>query len=737
MKILDNAVIKDKYDCIIVGAGMGGLTAAALLAHKGVDTLLIEQHYLPGGACGSLKWMGQTFDTGAALLFGFGSGGEEFAPHRYVMNVLEEPINMIQHDSIYRCNFKNDEGKLIYVTFWNEFDRFFDELKGAFPEYGTELRNFYEYLEKNFQILMKLNSPVPPSEQSLFDKMKMFFKDPIGAYKLLKMMNTDMKSLMNKYIPDDPRITTFYDLLLSLMLTTRVYETPVLLAAAIFSVNFHGGACYPQGAPQMVSNALERAFERKGGNVIYRHKVDEILIENKKAFGVRLDDGTEIRAKNVISDASIWQNYNKLINKKHLTQKRIDWANSFKPTISGMIMYIGVKAEAIPEGTRAIEMYIEDITNYEGGVVVLYIPSLDDPSIAPNGTHSLTVLGQIFEEFPRPNNPQYQTEAYYKLKEREANRILDVLERYLPNLRKSIICMEVGTPATIERFTMRDWGSIGGPKQALGQHLFKRPRAKTEFKNFFFVGDSTTMGEGVLSVTLSAVGGANMVLKEMGKKTYQNQKFDKEYINFVEGHSRTPLPRANEELDDEKASRVALECQWCREIKCVKSCPANVDIPSFMRRMESKNFLGAARSIHQMNPLGEICGIICPQERFCQKECYHKEFSDEAVKIGQLQAWVCRRAGKEGWDKAVSEQNGRRVAVVGAGPAGLSCAYYLGLLGYSIDIFEKREKKGGMLTHVIPLPRLPEDVIERELEEILLPSINIQYGMELGKNVKI
>ncbi len=737
MKILNNAVIKDRYDCIVVGAGIGGLTAAALLAKKGVDTLLIEQHYLPGGACGSLKWMGQTFDTGAALLFGFGSGGEGFAPHRYVMNVLEEPLNMIQHDSIYRCNWRDENGKLVQVTFWQDFELFIKELIAAFPEHEEGLRNFYDYLEGKYQTILKLDSPVPISEQSLLDKMKMFFKDPLGTFRLLKLINTDMKTVMEKYLPEDPRIHTFFDLLLSLMLTTRTYETPVLMAAAIFIVNFHGGACYPQGAPQTLSNTLERNFERNGGSVLYRHLVDEILIENKKAYGVRLANGTEILAENVISDASIWQNYNKLINRKHLTQERIEWANRFKPTISGMIMYIGVKAEAIPEGTRAIEMYIEDISNYEGGVAVLYIPSMDDPSICPEGTHSITVLAQLFKEFPRPGDPEYQSEAYYKLKEEETNRILDTLEKYLPKLRENIICMEVGTPATIERFTLRDWGAIGGPKQALGQHMLKRLHAKSEFKNLFFVGDSTTMGEGVLSVTLSAVGGANMVLKEEGIKPYKNQKFEGTYINFVEGQPRTPLPGADEELDEKKASRAAFECQWCREIQCVKNCPAGVDVPSFMRRIESGSFSAAARQIRQMNPLGEICGIICPHERLCQKNCYHLEFSNEPVRIGQLQSWVCKRAGEGGWDNNVEDLNGIKVAVVGAGSAGLACAYYLGRLGYGIDVFEKRDKMGGMISHVIPPSRLPADVVARDLKGITLPTINFKYGMELGRDIKV
>ena len=192
MKIINNAVLKDKYDCIIIGAGIGGVTAAALLAKKGVETLMIDQHYLPGGGCGSIKRMGQAFDTGAALLFGFGAGGESFAPHKYVMNALEEPINVIQHDSIYRCHFKVDD-RPVTVTFWQDFDRYFKELVNAFPEQEAGMRKFYEVLENMYKILAKNDSPIPVSEQSIFDMMKMFFKGPISTFKMLKWMNQDMK----------------------------------------------------------------------------------------------------------------------------------------------------------------------------------------------------------------------------------------------------------------------------------------------------------------------------------------------------------------------------------------------------------------------------------------------------------------------------------------------------------------------------------------------------------------
>ncbi|NHI93548.1 MAG: FAD-dependent oxidoreductase [Candidatus Lokiarchaeota archaeon] len=734
LKIINNAVIKDKYQCIIIGAGIGGLTAAALLAKKGIDVLLIEQHYVPGGACTSLKRMGQAFDVGAALLFGFQE--EVISPHRFIMNTLEEHVNVIQHESMYRCNFEKN-GKPVSINFWENFDRFFAEMTAAFPEYKDNMKAFYEYLESLYDILGKIFTLEPISEISMWDKMKMFFKNPRELITMLRYLNKDMKSMLDQYFGEDPQLKTFYDMLLSFMLTTKVEETPIILAAAIFIVANHGGACYPQGSPQALPNAIEKAFEKFGGSILYRHLVDEILIEKKKAYGVRLDDGTEIMADVVISDASIWQNYNKLINKKHLSQKEVDWANSFEPTLSALIMYIGVDAEAIPEGTPPIEMYIEDINNYDGGVEVIYIPSLEDPSIAPEGTHSITVIAMAFEEFPRPSDPIYQSDEYYKLKEKEADRILTDIEKHFPNFRKHIRCIEVGTSSTIERFTLKDWGCIGGPKQSIGQHMMKRPGAKSKFKNLYYVGDSTTMGESVMNATFSAIGATNLILKKFKKKPYVDKKFDEQYVHFVKGEKRILLPEIDEELNDEKAARVAWECQWCVEPQCNFNCPAGVDVSNFMRRIESKNFNGAAKSIRQMNPLGEICGKICPAEKLCEKDCYHKEFSDESTRISQLQAWVCQKAGENGWDKEVVDPTGKKIAIIGAGPSGLSCAHFLARLGHDIDVFEKRDKKGGMLTYVLPSSRLPENTINRDLNGLSLPNINFKYNTILGKDVKI
>lgn len=729
MKLLNNGIIKDSYDVVIVGAGIGGITAGALLAKRGLDVIVIEQHYLPGGVCSTLKRKGIAMDIGAAMLFGWGEG---LSPHRYVMNELEEDVYMIPHDCYYRIHFGDKS-----VTFWKDFDRFFEELNSAFPNKKEQLTGFYNHTLQVYKDMTATFMPMSPDTLPPKLALKMLLTHPIRTRRIQKYMNTSLKDVLDLYV-DDPQVENLFDLLIATCYCTKIEETPLMLTAPIVWEAFNGGAVYPAGSPQMFPNALEKALEKYEGQILYRHMVEEIIIKDGAAFGVRLEDGTVINAGKVISDASIWNLYGKLIKPEHISKDRMEWAQSFEPTLSCVLLYMGIKAEVLPEDTNAIEVFVEDLDNFTNDTYFCYIPSIDDPSICPKGTHSMTVLCSTSEvEWPRPEDTEYRSDDYNKRKEKFADRVLDVLETKFPNLKKSIITLDVATPATIERFTLKNYGNIGGPKQALGQHLLNRLKARSEFENLFCVGDSTVMGEGVISATVSAVGAANMILKDLKMKQYLPHKFTKDYINYMEGSSRIPLPSSDETLTGETAKRLAVECQWCEDAKCIQDCPAGIDVHNFIRRLESGNYIGAAKIMREMNPLAEVCGYVCPSERLCESECYRLEYEDGPADIKRLQAWVCKEAGLKGFNKYIPTLNDKRIAIVGSGPAGISCANFLGRLGYEVDIFEKRETFGGMLTNLIPSFRLSRDIVDREYKGILLPTIDIKYNIELGKDIFI
>ena len=138
----------------------------------------------------------------------------------------------------------------------------------------------------------------------------------------------------------------------------------------------------------------------------------------------------------------------------------------------------------------------------------------------------------------------------------------------------------------------------------------------------------------------------------------------------------------------------AAHCQGCQEPECVDGCPAGIDIPGFLRRMEAENFAGAARLIREKNPFGEVCGLTCAAERTCQWNCYRRDFTGKPVRIAELQRWVCAEAGEAGWMKPDQPIQGPKVAVVGGGPSALSCAYYLSLAGCAGEMFLRRRSAG-------------------------------------------
>ncbi len=190
--------------------------------------------------------------------------------------------------------------------------------------------------------------------------------------------------------------------------------------------------------------------------------------------------------------------------------------------------------------------------------------------------------------------------------------------------------------------------------------------------------------------------------------------------------------------DAEEAMEEASRCLKCKNPQCQKGCPVGIDIPGFLREAEEGNFEGAYEIISKYSALPAVCGRVCPQESQCEAKCI-RGIKGEPVSIGKLERFVADWARENGIrPKAAAEKKGKKVAVIGSGPAGLTCAGDLAKMGYDVTIFEALHKAGGVLVYGIPEFRLPKDtVVKEEIENVKALGVTIETNVVVGKSVTI
>ena len=206
-----------------------------------------------------------------------------------------------------------------------------------------------------------------------------------------------------------------------------------------------------------------------------------------------------------------------------------------------------------------------------------------------------------------------------------------------------------------------------------------------------------------------------------------------------EYRSHTRLEEVNQGLSSEQAVVEARRCLDCANPSCMTGCPVGINIPSFIKNIERGEFLEAARVLKETSALPAVCGRVCPQEKQCESKCIHLKMGHEAVAIGYLERFAADYERESGHISVpeVAEKNGIKVAVVGSGPAGLSFAGDMAKNGYEVTVFEALHEIGGVLKYGIPEVRLPNKIVDVEIDNLAKLGVKFVKDCIIGKTIGV
>ena len=213
----------------------------------------------------------------------------------------------------------------------------------------------------------------------------------------------------------------------------------------------------------------------------------------------------------------------------------------------------------------------------------------------------------------------------------------------------------------------------------------------------------------------------------------QNNRLTQEQYeqNFTDIHP--PFETADAALVE------ANRCLFCYDAPCTKLCPTSIDIPKFIKQITTENIKGSAHTIFSSNILGAGCSKVCPVEKLCEGACVYNNMNETPIHIAKLQRYSTEIAMKNNWQLFERKKSiGKKVAIIGAGPAGLSCAHVLSREGIDVTIYEKESKGGGLMTYGIAAYKVTPEFCEDEVKYIFgIGGIEIKYTQELGKNISL
>lgn len=489
-----SSVGNSKNRVIVVGAGIGGLTAAALLAHRGYSVLILDQALVPGGCASTFKRHGFTFDVGATQVAGLEPGGIH---HRIFTELgvdLPEATHCDPACAVYL------PGETSPINVWRDPEKWREERQRQFPSSEP----FWQLLASLFKPSWQFQGrdPVLPP-RNVWDLWQLTKALRPNTFITVPYSLFTVGDALRAYkLEHDHRLRTFLDLQLKLYSQVDAEETALLYAATALSVSQSPqGLFHLQGSMQVLSDRLVSALKRDGGKILLRHTVEKIEVENGKVTAVVIKNQKSEEvwtepADHVVANVTV-QNLVKLLDKPPKGyQNRVA---KLPPASSAFVIYLGVEESAIPTGCPPHLQFLYNADGPIGENNSLFVSvSHRGDGRAPQG--KATIIASSFVD-PTP----WEGENYEALKQKFTNEAIARLSQYFNLKPETIIHVEAATPKTFAHYTGRDRGIVGGIGQRIptfGPFGFAN---RTPVKHLWLVGDSTHPGEGTAGVSYSAL----------------------------------------------------------------------------------------------------------------------------------------------------------------------------------------------------------------------------------------
>ena len=502
------------YDAIIIGAGLGGLTAGAKLAHDGKKVLLIEQHNIPGGCATTFKRNDFMIEVGLHMIDGLDDGD----PKQKIFKELGvfDNLEFKRVPEFYRFV---KPGVDLYVP--DSYEQAIEVLTKRFPAEKKRIQKFFKVI----LALRKEVFKVPRQKWRMLLSMPLF---PFYAPNLMIRENTTVGRFLDDLFDDE-------DLKLILLATLGYYhDNPYSMSLLYYSIAqgsfFSGGGYFIKGGSQMLSNYLASIIEDHDGKVIYRHLVNEIIIENGVATGVKYSKKSAAESeqqtalgKCIIANAALPNVMGELLKD---TQAKTNLSKTVgNPEIAPSILsvYLGFKKPPKDLGNRSYSTIFfdggvsnpQEMTEYHHGdlskrIFIFCDYSQLDSGLAPEGKSFgvLSAMDYISDWETLPND------VYKERKEEAAQILIERLEKLIPGIKDEIEYCEVGTPTTIRRYTLNPQGTAYGYAQIPSQAGRKRIKIKSPIPHLFFASAWTEPGHGFTGAILSGYWCAEEILRK-------------------------------------------------------------------------------------------------------------------------------------------------------------------------------------------------------------------------------